>query len=109
MQALDQSLETTVIVALRGDCDLARKDEVRLELSRAKKAGIAIVDLSAAGYIDSTCLGEIVRLGAMVIASGGKVRVVAPQQHQKKIFNLLGLTRKIELFETVAEASALAS
>ena len=110
MQALDQPLETpAVIVTLRGDYDLARKDEVRLELSVAQAARLAIVDLSGAGFMDSTCLGEIVRLAWSVISSGGKVRVVAPHPHQKKIFNLLGLAKKIELFDSLADAGRVAA
>ena len=109
MQALDQPLDPkAVIVTLRGDCDMARKEELRNELAQAKGAGVAIVDLSETGYIDSAGLGEIVRIAWMVINAGGKFRVVTPLQHQKRIFNLLGLTKKIELFDTLAQASAVA-
>ena len=74
-------------------------DVVRSALDAAAAAGGAVVvlDLTAVTFLDSTALGTIVGLLRRMRESGGSLRVVLPETEARRIFELTGLERSLDV------------
>ena len=85
-------------IALSGEFDIARQLELDEMLQAAYAAHIAILDLRAVSYMDSTALSCLLRLKKRMADAGPAiVRLVAPQ---RAIVRLLDVTRLNTVFET---------
>ena len=74
---------------------------------RATAGSFVVVDLSDALALDSTALGEIVRIHRRLVASGGAVILAAPSTGIRRV---LGITRLDGIFAIHADvATATAS
>ena len=102
--------DALVVVALRGELDVADAVRVVAELSvvAAYKRDI-IVDLTELEFIDSSGLAALVRVRKRAQHGGGDLLLAAPQQQVRR---LLTLTRLIDVFSvhaSVDEAARSAS
>lgn len=68
--------------------------------------GRMIVDLSGVGSIDSAGLGELVLLHMWAEASGCMLKFACPSPRVRKLFELTNLSSVLDIYHTVAEASA---
>ncbi|MGR4065714.1 MAG: STAS domain-containing protein [Vulcanimicrobiaceae bacterium] len=94
---MQQNLSDTVVVTLDGEYDIARQGELDEALAPAYGASVAILDLRAVSYMDSTALTCLLRLKKRMAESGpGVVRLVAPQ---RPIVRLLDITRLDTVFD----------
>jgi anti-anti-sigma factor len=94
-----------VILALSGELDVLRKDELRRRFAALAGARAAIVDLTAVSYLDSMALAEFVRTAKQFGARGARiVWVVPPGSNARRIFALAGLDRYFELAHDLAGA-----
>ncbi|MBV8338354.1 MAG: STAS domain-containing protein [Candidatus Eremiobacteraeota bacterium] len=86
------------IVALEGELDVARKQEIRDALQLRPGARAVLVDLTGVSYADSTALSELLRfcLEARRDAVAAAVLVTAPQL--VRLIDLAGLTAAFNVF-----------
>lgn len=101
------SHEGLVIVALRGEHDLASKDELAAALERAGAAEpLVVVDLSECAFIDSSVIAVIVAACARVQADGRTLALVIPQTDGivARTAELSGLRSLVPAFASLAEA-----
>ena len=95
-----------VVVALRGDLDIADAASVAAALAAvAARQPQIIVDLSFLEFIDSSGVAALARGRKMARHAGGDLLLAAPQQ---QVLRVLVLTRLIEVFSVHASVDQAA-
>ena len=102
MEELVASLDRapgTVIVALRGEVDVATVDQVRVALGDAIAAQprTVVVDLADLSFIDSTGLGALVAGFQRARDAGIAFRLARPSRGVRQVLVLSGLLEVVEL------------
>lgn len=93
-----------VTLTVTGDIDLANVGEFRDALAKAvAEGGQSVVDFSACRYIDSAGVAALFKCHAATPVHGVVVPSKAPIQ---RIFELLGIARRIPIYETIEAALA---
>ena len=102
-----------VVVTLRGELDAhdapALKERFRDALTAASEARSAprvVLDLGAVGFLDSTVLGTIVGAVRRAREAGGDVTVVLPEGPARRIFEITGLEKVVDIQPDRASATA---
>lgn len=88
--------ESAWLVALAGEHDLSTASEVRRAIDAAARPGSTVVlDLSAATFIDSSVIGEIVE----GVRDGELVVVAVPGTEPRRILDIVGAGNVITLVD----------
>ncbi len=100
------NLDGTVVLTVRGDLDLDTAPAVRnaLDQALARPHPRIVVDLSGLQFCDSTGLSAFVVGGNHAAAQGGWVRLAAPSDWMRGLFDTLGLSRRLVVYPDVAAA-----
>lgn len=87
-----------VVVAVRGDLDVASADSFQAALAAALEAGDVrvVVDLAELAFIDSSGLGALIRALKRARERGGGVRVENVSPTVRRVFEITGL---VEVFD----------
>ncbi len=98
----------SVVVALRGDLDLDTAPALHHAQDRAldRPAPRVVVDLSGLQFCDSTGLSAFVVGYNRALAAGGWLRLAAPSDWMRGLFDTLGLTRRLVIYPDVGAALA---
>ena len=97
--------EEPLVVTLEGEWDVYRCPELDQRLQPAHSAPQVILDLTSATYIDSTCLGALVRMRKARDARGlGAARLVITSPMVLRIFEIVRLDRVWPIFDSVEAA-----
>lgn len=101
-------LDTTPIVSVQGEIDVATAPQLRDELLILDASGHSsvIVDLEEVGFMDSTGLGVLVSGLKRSRAGGGELSVVCSRAPLLKVFNLTGLSDLLTIYPSVESAMA---
>jgi len=103
-------IETTAIVDISGDIDLAHSGEVRRAVLiefRENRTPKVILNLQEVNYIDSSGIGELVHAYTSVKTRGGELKLL---HLTKKVRDLLQITKLYTVFEVYSdEPSAVRS
>jgi anti-anti-sigma factor len=95
------------VVTLRGEHDLASKEELKAALVAESHRRNVIVDLSSCTFIDSSVITVLLRAANDLHARGGQFSlVIAPGGHRavRTVFDLMSLDRVLPTHETRAAA-----
>ena len=89
------------MVSLRGEIDLAVRDEIERQLADGAAAAVAgecdlYVDLGAVTFIDSTGLACVVRTAAALEASGRRLQLCNVPPIVLRLLELTGLSELIK-------------
>jgi anti-sigma B factor antagonist len=97
------------IVAVEGECDLNRADELRAALESALEADYdgVIVDLSAVEVFDSASLGAMTLAWKTGQRLGRPVCTVISSAAVRRPFDVAGLDRILTVVDSLGEAFAL--
>jgi anti-sigma B factor antagonist len=100
--------DDTVVVTLRGnlDIDTAAVLTATLEQILGGPQPRVVVDLSGVVFCDSTGLSAFVLGDRRARDSGGWLRLAAPDDFMATLLSTLGLTERLGVHPTVAEALA---
>lgn len=92
--------ERTFHIALHGDLNMTRVDELRHMLLAGEHADVAVLDFADVGYIDSTALTALVLLRHRMTKNGGKgvLKIARPN---KSVRRLLAICRLDHVFEVL--------
>lgn len=93
-----------VMIALKGELDLARRDELERIGAIACDGDLAIVDMTEVTFLDSTVLSWLVRTKQALEQKSGRLRVIAPNGVVTRLVSIAGLEGVIEVFPTQFEA-----
>ncbi|MFN2527375.1 MAG: STAS domain-containing protein [Candidatus Baltobacteraceae bacterium] len=94
----------TVHLHLSGEYDLARRSELAAVLKPAKDADLAVIDMEAVTYMDSTALGCLIRLKKEMMLGGksGNIHIVNLHPSLSRIFHICNLDKMFMVFERQA-------
>lgn len=95
------------VLAVSGEVDVATVPRLRELLHSLVAQGRTkiVVDLDRVDFLDSTGLGVLVgALKRVKGAEGGVLRLVCTQARTRKVFEVTGLTKVFDLFDTVDDA-----
>src|SRR5919201_2179664 len=110
MQIEERAVGDVVVLDLKGKITLGEgdellKDKVNSLLNQGHRK--IVLNLAGVPYIDSACLGEIVRTYTTVSRQGGNLKLL---NLTKRITDLLSITKLLTVFETYdSEADAVRS
>ena len=97
--------EEPLVVPLEGEWDVYRVPELDQRLQPAYTAPQVILDLTSATYIDSTCLGALVRMRKARDARAlGPARLVISSPMVLRIFEIVRLDRVWPIYDSVEAA-----
>ncbi len=98
-----------VVVAVTGQADLHTAPELRDAIGAAIDEGRhrLVVDLSDATFVDSMTLGVLLSALKRLTALGGRLVVVCPDRHLRRVFEITSLDRVLSLTGSREEAFAL--
>jgi anti-sigma B factor antagonist len=101
--------EQTVFVAVTGDLDLwsAPALEQRLGACLERGQGWIVVDLSRASFLDSSGLGALTNSMRRIERKGGRLVVINPDPQLRRVFELTGLQRVLNVVPDREQALAL--
>ncbi len=100
------NLDGSVVLTVRGDLDLDTAPAVRnaFDQALARPHPRIVVDLSGLQFCDSTGLSAFVVGGKHAAARGGWVRLAAPSDWMRGLFDTLGLSHQLVVYPDVATA-----
>ena len=93
-----------LVVAVMGDVDMSLTDSLRKDVDQAlaeHNVNRLVFDLAEVDFIDSSGLGVILGRYKRVTAKGGKVYLAGAKPQVKKVLELSGLPRLMELYPSV--------
>ncbi len=96
-----------VVVSLRGDLDLEVRDELQWALAGLIEAPIAVVDLSAVTFADSTLINairETTRMRAARLGIATRLRLVGASPIVERMFTMTRLASIVDFFGSIQEA-----
>ena len=98
--------ETPLIVYLsQPEYDVALCDDLAKELEPSYTAQSVVIDMSGVNYIDSTCLGKLVRMHKEREKRGfAAARFVLPSQHIRRLFGLVHFDSLWPLYDSLEDA-----
>ena len=98
----EQLDETSYVIALAGEVDLYTAPEFKGQLLDviAKGAREVVVDFSNTTFIDSTTLGVLVGGVKRLRPNGGRLSLVCSDRNITKIFEITGLNKVFDIYET---------
>jgi anti-sigma B factor antagonist len=100
--------DDTVVITVRGDLDLDSATVLATTLDQVldRPAPRVVVDLSGIAFCDSTGLGSFVVGTHRARAAGGWLRLAAPSEWLLGLLATVGLTPRLAVYTTVADALA---
>jgi anti-sigma B factor antagonist len=101
-------LGQVMVVAPRGDLDLAVADRLRGRLTELIDEGQTrvVLDLGGVAYIDSSGLGALVASMKRARGAGGDIKLCALQPDVRSIFDMTRLIKVIDVHPTRQDAVA---
>ena len=106
LQVSTRASDGYVVVALRGEIDLANAAEVAAELTAAvSREPVIIVDLAGLQFIDASGISALVRARNNARKAGGDLYLCAPQAQALKV---LGVIRPVGTFAVLASVEEAA-
>ena len=95
----------TVVMVLIGEFDISTRDRLSAALERLNDAGNVILDLTEVRYLDSTAIGEFIRLHKVRKAKGlPRETIVITNDALRRIFDILRLAEVFDLADGLQEA-----
>ena len=103
-----QERDGFAVLAVSGEVDVATVPRLREQLHGlvAQGSNQIIVDLDSVDFLDSTGLGVLVGALKRVRSNDGDLHLVCTQARIRKVFEVTGLTKVFQLFDSVDEAVA---
>jgi anti-sigma B factor antagonist len=83
--------EGTAVVLASGELDAFAAPDLVAAFAALADTPSVVADLTRVSFMDSTALGEIVRVARAREELGGGLRIVLPDGHARRIFEITGL------------------
>lgn len=96
----------THVIDVSGELDLYSAPALKRRITDAIDDGKRqiVVDLTEATFVDSTTLGVLVGALRRLKPEGGSLSVVCPDNDVRRLFDMTGVDRIFEIYETRDEA-----
>lgn len=106
-----RQVERVSIVDVEGELELHNTPRLRTQLHAVcdTEQPRVVVDLSGVTFIDSSGIGVLVGALKRAREHGGTLVLVCPQPRVRRVFEITGLLKAMQLFESLDEAISAAS
>lgn len=106
LQIKNETTDDVSILAIAGEIDLGSAPQLRTALAPILDGATPrlVLDLSGVNFMDSTGIGVMVNALNRVSEKNGACAFCGLQARVKRILQIAGLTKKLPLYETMAEA-----
>ncbi len=96
------------VIRIGGYVDFDVAPQLKKRVAQQIEAGVRliVIDLSDAGFIDSTAIGVLVGALKRLREAGGALAVICTNDNVRGIFEIVGLENVIPLYGSRAEALA---
>lgn len=95
------------IIKLEGEWDLSRGNELRRHIDRAVEHPRVVIDLSGVSYIDSHCIGMLVRMRTQRVAKGYEPsRLILKSGNVRRVLGLVGVHTLWSVYDSREQALA---
>ena len=90
-----------VVVAVRGEIDIANADQVQAALVEAltASAGEVVADFAGVSFLDSQCIAALIRVHTGCDHDSRRLTIRSPQPLARKVFELAGLDQILRIEE----------
>ena len=97
-----------VLLSVAGELDIATAPQLRARLNRAIESGARglVIDLCEVGFMDSVAMAAIIHARTQLPQGGALAIVLDSDSYTRLVFEIAGLPRCLDLFETRVEAIA---
>ena len=105
----EESLDPSgLLLTVSGELHLATAPELRARLTAAIDAGVnrLVIDLRPLSFLDSVALAALLHARKSLGDAGRMAVVVAPGSYTRLIFEVAGMPRCVDVFETREHAVA---
>ncbi|GKU23604.1 MULTISPECIES: anti-sigma F factor antagonist [Clostridium] len=102
-----KKVEDNLIVALTGELDHHSAEEIRVKVDdRIDRDGVKslVFDFSRVTFMDSSGIGMVIGRYKRLLMRNGKVSVVAANKNVKRVFELSGMFKIINSYESIDDA-----
>ena len=91
-----------VLLTVSGELDIATAPELRKRLTSAIEAGARrlVIDLSTVDFMDSVAMAAIIHARTQMADNGRMAIVLEGDSYTRLVFEIAGLPRCLDLFET---------
>ena len=90
---LTSEFEGMAVITLRGEWDVASRDQLRRALQSIGLDQDVVVDLRQASFFDSTALGELIALFKRLDGAGHRVEALVGDSNMRRLLELTSLDR----------------
>ena len=100
------SHEGTLVLAVVGQVDVGSAASMRRHLFKLLDAGHinVVIDMTGVDFMDSSGLNVLIGAVRAVRPAGGSIRVAAPSTQLRQLFEVTGVHKILDLYESVASA-----
>jgi anti-sigma B factor antagonist len=109
LRLTEEPLEPSgVVLTVEGELDIATAPELRERLTAAVDAGLSrlVVDLRPVSFLDSVAMATLLHARTRLGEDGRLAVVVAADSYVRLIFEVAGMPRCLDVFETREHAVA---
>lgn len=101
----EDAREFAHVITLAGEWDLSRGNELRTCTERALAHPRVVIDLSETSYIDSYCVGMLVRMRTQRVTKGYEPsRLVLQAGNVRRVLGIIGAASLWTIYDTLEEA-----
>lgn len=100
--------ETTCILEIEGEVDVYTAPQLKQDIAQIAESGVKhlIINLSKVEYLDSTGLGVLIGGLKRMRENQGDLVLVGPGMRILRIFEITGLDKIFDIYETETDAAA---
>ncbi len=98
------------VIELQGEVDVYTAPQLKQQMIALLDGGAAdiIVDLTQVEYLDSTALGVLIGGLKRLREKNGNLLLVCPNQRVRRVFEITGLDKIFDIYNSESEISAMA-
>jgi len=103
-----RTVDGTPILDLSGEVDSYNSPKLRERMVSLIDEGkpSLVINMAGVDYIDSTGLGTLVAGLKRASEKGGTIRIICPNEQIYKVFNITGLVKVFQIFDSESAAFA---
>jgi anti-anti-sigma factor len=90
------------VITLRGEWDVATREQLRRALTSLGTEGDVLVDLREASFFDSTALAELIALYKRLAGEGHKLEALVGESNMRRLLELTSLDNLLGVSSTRA-------
>lgn len=100
--------DTTCVLDIEGEVDVYTAPQLKQDIVQIAESGVKhlIINLSKVEYLDSTGLGVLIGGLKRLRENDGNLALVGPGMRILRIFEITGLDKIFDIYETEAQAAA---